>query len=369
MGRVFEGLPLYYMDINGTDTGVQVMSLVESPAVETMFLKFADDKKPIRLSADDERHIVSGVAMIPELPIYRRDEDGKEYYITFTAAAIERIVEKFFADGNATSINLNHAEPNTECVIFESYLLNHKRGIVPVEFADYPNGTWIISAKVNDEALWSDIKAGKYNGFSIEGILDAQRTAIQEFSKINKMSKISKFMKALLAKVSAQLGKVDTDKGALYWDNDQILRVGDEVWALVVGDDGAEDYEKPADGKYIAEDGRVITVEDGKVIEIAEGEAKEVKADGDPTEKDPADPANDDSKADEATAKALADLSAKMDAFANDMQALRDEVAELKGRIDKIENAPADDPADDGKKNDVKAERLAALAAIRKKKA
>lgn len=368
MSRAFEGLPLYYMDINGADTGVQVMSLVESPAVESMFLKFADDKKPIRLSADDDKRIVSGVAMIPELPIYRRDDDGKEYYITFTAPAIERIVEKFFADGNATSINLNHAEPNTECVIFESYLLNHKRGIVPVEFAEYPNGTWIISAKVNDEALWADIKAGKYNGFSIEGILDAQRTAIQQFSKNNKMSKISKFMKALLAKVSAQLGKVDTDKGALYWDNDQILRVGDEVWALVVDADGAEDYEKPADGKYIADDGRVITVEDGKVVEIAEGEPKGVKADGDPAE---GEPKATEPKADEATAKAIADLSAKVDAFATDMQALRDEVTALKERIDKIENAPAGDPADDDPKagKDVKAERLAALAAIRKKKA
>lgn len=165
----FNGLPVYYADVDDTVEGIQIMSLVNRPAVEATFLRFSEQNS-VRLSADDERHIVSGIALIPDFPIYRKDADRGEYYITFTREAIARVVERFFANRSTTNINLEHAEAVHSCVVFESYLLDHSRGIAPVEFADYPDGTWLISTKVNDDALWSEIKAGKYNGFSVEGI-------------------------------------------------------------------------------------------------------------------------------------------------------------------------------------------------------
>lgn len=163
------GLPIYYADINDTVEGTQIMSLVERPAVGVAFLRFAD-QTPVQLSADDEQHIVTGVAMIPDYPIYREESGKGAFYVVFTKEAIRRTVEKFFANHNSTNVNLEHKDAVHSCVIFESYLLDHARGIVPVEFADYPDGTWIISTKINDDALWAEIKAGKYNGFSIQGV-------------------------------------------------------------------------------------------------------------------------------------------------------------------------------------------------------
>lgn len=166
----FKGLPLYYADIDDTVEGIQIMSLVNRPAVEATFLRFGE-QTPVRLYADDDRRIVSGIALIPDFPIYRNEYPRGEFYISFTREAIARVVERFFANHSTTNVNLEHGEAVHSCVVFESYLLDRARGIVPVEFADYPDGTWLISTKVNDDALWAEIKAGKYNGFSVEGFV------------------------------------------------------------------------------------------------------------------------------------------------------------------------------------------------------
>lgn len=166
--EIIKGLPLYYADIDDSVDGVSVVSLVNRPAIEAAFVRFAE--QPIRLSADEERHIVSGVALIPDYPIYRNDAQRGEFYIAFTRDAIARIVERFFENRNSTSVNLEHNDAVHTCVIFESYLIDHNRGVAPVEFADYPDGTWAISTKINDEVLWQEVKAGKYTGFSVEGV-------------------------------------------------------------------------------------------------------------------------------------------------------------------------------------------------------
>ena len=34
---------------------------------------------------------------------------------------------------------------------------------------DYPKGTWMISIKIEDDAVWNKVKEGKLNGFSVQG--------------------------------------------------------------------------------------------------------------------------------------------------------------------------------------------------------
>lgn len=170
----YNDLPLLYADIDEDfETGIHIMSLVDSPAVLTDFVTFAEEKKPVRLAMDEERHILFGVALIPDFPIYRYEaQTGYEYYITFTREVIEKIAIKFFKECNSTSVNLDHDTMVDSCIIFESFLLNKERGICPIEFKDFPNGTWLISTKVTDDKLWADIKAHKYNGYSVEGFID-----------------------------------------------------------------------------------------------------------------------------------------------------------------------------------------------------
>jgi hypothetical protein len=36
-------------------------------------------------------------------------------------------------------------------------------------YEDAPDGSWFISAKVDNEEVWAKIKAGDFKGFSVEG--------------------------------------------------------------------------------------------------------------------------------------------------------------------------------------------------------
>lgn len=168
--KTYNGLPIFWMDLGGDTTGVEIISLVDFPAIEKDFVKFSKNSVDVKLKIEDEdKHIVSGAALIPDQPIYRRNDDGYEYYIKYSKEAIQRIAEKFFADHNSTNVNLEHEIDVDGCVYFESYLINRERGILPAEFADLPDGTWCVSAKINNPDVWQLIKDGVLRGFSIEG--------------------------------------------------------------------------------------------------------------------------------------------------------------------------------------------------------
>ncbi len=151
-----------------------------------------------------------------------------------------------------------------------------------------------------------------------------------------------KKMKMWLRSALLNLGKVDTDKGPLFWDGDQILRVSDAVYREErKGEDDDPDYVPVEDGEYKAKDGRVIVVKDGVVVEIKEG--KEPQPDGAP-----------------APVKEVAKLEKRID----DLEKLCED---LKKRVEELGAQPADDPADaKDVEKDVKQARVEALAKIRR---
>ena len=83
---LYNKLPLYKMVLDdGEDLGVSKISLVEFPAVEEDFLLF-ENKEPKEYKfkvQDEEKHIVSGIVMVADRPIYREDSYGKGYYVVF----------------------------------------------------------------------------------------------------------------------------------------------------------------------------------------------------------------------------------------------------------------------------------------------
>jgi hypothetical protein len=48
---------------------------------------------------NEEKRIISGPAMIADMPLYRNDKELGEYYVIFDKAAIQSIVVKFSAKG------------------------------------------------------------------------------------------------------------------------------------------------------------------------------------------------------------------------------------------------------------------------------
>lgn len=169
----YKGLPLFNLDVVSGIPGIQLISLVDDPAVEREFIKFSREGE-IKMKVNEEKRIVTGVALIPGQKIYREEPNGEKYYIQFSREAIEKAVVKFFADRHSADANLMHEYEADGIIYFESYLINRDRGILPVEFNDLPDGTWIVSAKILNEKIWQLISEGVLRGFSIEGRLAFQ---------------------------------------------------------------------------------------------------------------------------------------------------------------------------------------------------
>lgn len=166
-------LPVYEMVINEnpeSDVEVSFVALVDKPAIENNFLAFKD--LSLNFAVDPERRIISGPAMVADTLIYRRDDNG-EYNVFFSKNTIEDIALKFFKKDYQKNLNLFHDQSLalTGVTIFESFVSDSSRGVQPMKgFDKLPDGTWFISAKIENEDVWNKIKDGTVKGFSVEGI-------------------------------------------------------------------------------------------------------------------------------------------------------------------------------------------------------
>lgn len=154
-----------------SDLEVSYMALVESPAILKNFQAFNQHKA--KFAINEEKRIVSGAAMIADLPIYRSDPGLGEYYVVFSKPAIQCIVEKFSAKGYLQNFNLFHDEKQKveDVTVFNSFIIDPELGIpAPAGFEDLSPGSWWISAKINNDEVWAKVKTGELKGFSVEGI-------------------------------------------------------------------------------------------------------------------------------------------------------------------------------------------------------
>ena len=132
------------------------------------------DKQKMQAFAvvNDEERIVVGPAMIPDLPIYRKDETG-EYYVFFDKQTIETIALKFYQKGFQQNANEMHAKAVEGITFFQSWIADEGKGIPKMkQFENLPDGTWFLGAKVNNEETWQKVKDGTFKGFSVEGMFD-----------------------------------------------------------------------------------------------------------------------------------------------------------------------------------------------------
>ena len=177
---------IYYIDINDEDeTGLDAISLVQHPAIEVDFLCFNEDAKKINFSADEDKHILTAVALRADHPIYRRNGDY-EYWIVFTKDVIRKLVTKYAKNNLFNSVNIEHNDYSfvKSAYMIESYIVDKARGIVPSEFKDIEDGSWIVSYYIDDESLWNVVKnTDALNGLSVQGLfklVDKQNLSSQK---------------------------------------------------------------------------------------------------------------------------------------------------------------------------------------------
>jgi len=149
--------------------GIEAISVVESPAIEEDFIALKNQEFKLA-EVDKEKRILMGAALIPNKPIYRRNEDN-EYYIYFSRDTVRKASELFFINGNQNKSTLEHQMPLTGLSVVESWIVEDKeKDKTKMYDMDMPLGTWMVSMKVLNDDVWNNyVKTGKVKGFSIEG--------------------------------------------------------------------------------------------------------------------------------------------------------------------------------------------------------
>lgn len=165
----------------GIDSETYAISLVESPAIEETLVAL-EEQKPIKVQlADEEKYMVYSAVLVPDKPIYRRNEDGDEFYIEFTKESIEKMAQEYLMNYRQNEITLDHETMANDITLVESWIKTdmYKDKSVAIGLSeDLPIGTWIAGLKVNQIDAWNRIKNGELRGFSVESMI-----SLEEFSK------------------------------------------------------------------------------------------------------------------------------------------------------------------------------------------
>jgi len=127
-----------------------------------------------KFATDEEKKIVVGPAMIPDLKIFRKNPQGNPYYVYFSAETIKMIAEKYmrnkYIDNND---EMHNGKAVSDVYVVESWIKESESDKSNIYgFEDLPIGTWFVSMKVKNEDVWKRVKEGKLNGFSVSGYFE-----------------------------------------------------------------------------------------------------------------------------------------------------------------------------------------------------
>ena len=147
-----------------------------------------------KFQTDEEKRVVVGPAMVPNLKIFRKDKKGNPYFVMFKEDTIKMIMEKYmrnkYIDNNDTEHNGMAAQ---DVYVIESWIKedendkSNKYG-----FQDLPVGTWFVSMKVKNDEVWKRIKSKELNGFSVSGYFEEIEQFYREQEFLKEVAKIIK---------------------------------------------------------------------------------------------------------------------------------------------------------------------------------
>lgn len=168
-------IPIFNIAIESNECGIDRVSLVELPAVQSNFLAFSDEDKQVILSVEsEEKQMVTGVLARCDYPIYRNDEQLGEYFIQFDKTVIEKMAEKMLKQNNQNQVNIEHIpDSDVEGVeMVELFIKDSEKGINPTGFEDIKDGSLFATYHITNNEIWNKVKDGTFKGFSIEGQFD-----------------------------------------------------------------------------------------------------------------------------------------------------------------------------------------------------
>ena len=251
-------LPRYKISINPEDQkgdeklGMTQIAYTANPAILTkgVYLNKIDQKF---IFTDELKLIVAAPALIPNLPIYRNDEELGEYEVIFDEQTIEQLREDFMSNLNTNNaqFNIDHdSSIEAPSFILDSWITVDSEN--DPSFTKYgvqvPKGSWFVVSKFRDKEYFiNEIVNKERYAYSIEGFLGL---ALNNTNKNKQKMTKQKFERATLE-----------DGTTIYVS---ALEVGGEV--MVIDENG--DKVPVFDAEHILSDGTTVVTVDGKITEI-----------------------------------------------------------------------------------------------------
>lgn len=130
---------------------------------------------------NEEKKIVIGPAMVPDLKIFRKDAKGNPYYVYFSSETIAMIAEKYMRNKYIDNNDLMHdGNAVKDVYVIESWIKEDDNDkSTKYGYGELPVGTWFVSMKVKNPKVWEAVKSGQLNGFSVSGYFEE----VAEFCK------------------------------------------------------------------------------------------------------------------------------------------------------------------------------------------
>ena len=273
-------LPVYLIDIdlNDESTGMGAISFVADPAIESNFICFEKETKPMMFQVENEmEHKVTGCAIWCDKPIYRYSPEIGEYYVVFNKETIDKIVHKYAKQGLNNLVDLQHdGEMIDGVVMVEYFIKDTEKGINPKGFEDITDGSLFVTYKIEDEKLWNEIISpeSEFKGFSIEinaDIVPTNEYVEEEVTDEDEefMNWLEELLKALEdadynIEIENSKKKVETDDWDLGFEVERtdiakLVNKGVQInnkdyWVYGIGKDGGKDAAilyNPDNEKYV----------------------------------------------------------------------------------------------------------------------
>ena len=176
MKNIFEIIELIIGEDN-INEGFQAISLVDEGAIERDFMFFNKEKikHEVKLEIhDEEKRIIMGPILVPNKMILRAYEDKGEtqyFYVHFSEKTCRTAAHRFMENGFQGETTYQHEKSIDGVNFVEMWVkdFDDQDKSSGYGYADMPVGTIFGMARVDNDEVWEDIKAGKINAFSIEG--------------------------------------------------------------------------------------------------------------------------------------------------------------------------------------------------------
>lgn len=161
--------------------GVQAISFVDVPAIMTDFIALRGHTHQIKLAeVVEEKRIVVGPLLIPDLHILRMDASGEEYYITFPRDVIYRTSQLYMQRNQQHNHTMMHQIAISGCTLVQTWTKESDMDTSVHYGFDVPDGTWMGIVKVDNPEVWEEIKAGRVRGFSVEAFYDMVKMSAED---------------------------------------------------------------------------------------------------------------------------------------------------------------------------------------------